>query len=172
MADVVSAAVRSRMMAGIRSKNTKPEITLRKGLHGRGFRFRLHDKSLPGSPDLVFAKRRAVLFAHGCFWHGHDCHLFSLPSTRPEFWEAKIARNREVDHRSTEALLGAGWRVGVVWECALKGRARLPLDEVLETCSNWLEADTDTLEVRGLSGAERNAFGPIRGGRGEAARGG
>ncbi|HEV7437320.1 MAG TPA: very short patch repair endonuclease [Pseudorhizobium sp.] len=158
MADVVSAAVRSRMMAGIRSKNTKPEIILRKGLHGRGFRFRLHNKSLPGSPDLVFARRKAVLFAHGCFWHGHDCHLFRLPSTRREFWEAKIARNREVDQRAERSLLAAGWRVGVVWECALKGRARLPLDEVLETCSHWLEVDTGTLEVRGTIGAQGNAI--------------
>lgn len=154
MVDIVSAAVRSRMMSGIKSKNTKPELVLRKGLHGLGYRFRLHEKNLPGKPDLVFPKRRAVLFAHGCFWHGHNCHLFRLPSTRPEFWEAKIARNKEVDDRSTLALREAEWRVGVVWECALKGRTRLPLDEVLGSCSTWLKGDAPTLEVRGLDGAQ------------------
>ncbi len=149
MADVVTAAVRSRMMAGIRGANTKPELILRKGLHAQGFRFRLHDRALPGKPDIVFPRYRAVIFAHGCFWHGHDCHLFKWPSTRPEFWQQKIGRNREVDARSEAALADAGWRRAIVWECALKGRTKLPLEEVIAKCAGWLRSDELTLEIRG-----------------------
>lgn len=126
------------MMAGIRGKDTKPEMILRQGLHARGFRFRLHDRRLPGSPDLVFSGRRAVIFIHGCFWHGHDCHLFRLPDTRPEFWKAKIKGNRTRDKTAEAALLTDGWRVLTIWECALKGRKRLPVDEVLDRASDWL----------------------------------
>ena len=136
-------------MSGIRGKNTKPEMILRQGLHARGLRYRLHAKDLPGKPDLVFPARRAVLFAHGCFWHGHDCHLFRMPSTRPDFWQAKIARNQVVDTRSTAALEAAGWRVGVVWECALKGRTRLPLEAVLDECEAWRRGSEPALEIRG-----------------------
>lgn len=149
MGDIVTPEVRSRMMSGIRGTNTKPEMVLRKGLHALGFRFRLHDRSLPGTPDLVFPKYHAVLFAHGCFWHGHDCHLFRWPSSRQEFWQTKITRNREVDARSARLLEEAGWRQGVVWECALKGRERLPLEEVIGTCAGWLRSDLPYLEVRG-----------------------
>lgn len=149
MADIVPADVRSRMMAGIRGTNTKPELLLRKGLHALGFRFRLHEKALPGKPDIVLPRYRAVIFAHGCFWHGHDCHLFKWPSTRPEFWQTKIARNREVDARSEAALAETRWRQAIVWECALKGRARLPIDEVLATCAEWLRSGEPRLEIRG-----------------------
>lgn len=149
MADIVSAAVRSRMMSGIRSINTKPEMVVRQGLHRRGFRFRLHDRRLPGSPDMVFPRYRATLFVHGCFWHGHDCHLFKWPSTRTEFWRAKITRNRAVDALANAALLEAGWRVGSVWECAIKGRTRLPVDDVLASCADWLGSTQASLEVRG-----------------------
>lgn len=149
MADNVAADVRSRMMAGIRATNTKPEILLRKALHAAGFRFRLHDPKLPGKPDIVFPRYRATLFAHGCFWHGHDCHLFRLPSTRADFWQAKINRNRFVDERTRAQLLAADWRVGVVWECALKGRTRLPFEEVISTCGGWLTSDQHELEIRG-----------------------
>ena len=150
MADVVSPAVRSRMMAGIKGANTRPEMLLRKGLHAQGFRFRLHDRALPGKPDMVFPRRRAVLFAHGCFWHGHDCHLFKWPSTRMEFWRAKIARNREVDARAAEALAAAGWRYGVVWECATKGRTRMPAESVIKTCADWLKSESPHFEIGGL----------------------
>lgn len=138
MADVVDAATRSRMMAGIRGKDTRPEMILRRGLHARGFRYRLYDRRLPGSPDLVFPGRRAVIFIHGCFWHGHGCHLFRLPATRRAFWEAKIKGNRARDEAAEAALLAAGWRVLTIWECALKGRERLPVDEVLDHAANWL----------------------------------
>lgn len=138
------------MMSGIRGKNTRPELALRHGLHALGLRYRLHGKDLPGKPDMVFPRHRAVLFAHGCFWHGHDCHLFKWPSTRPDFWRAKIARNLEVDARSTAQLENSGWRTGIVWECALKGRTRRPLDTVLTECAAWIRSDDRHLEIRGL----------------------
>lgn len=90
MADVVTPEKRSKMMSGIQGKNTKPELTIRKGLHALGFRYRLHGKTLPGKPDLVFPKYKAVIFIHGCFWHAHHCHLFKWPSTRVDFWQEKI----------------------------------------------------------------------------------
>lgn len=149
MPDVVGPDVRSRMMSGIRSRNTKPELLLRRGLHAQGFRFRLHDSKLPGKPDMVLSRYRAVIFAHGCFWHGHDCHLFKWPTTRPEFWRAKIDRNRLVDARVEAALAAERWRQAVVWECALKGKRRLPIAEVIEKCSAWLRSDLPRLEIRG-----------------------
>ena len=149
MADVVTPDVRSRMMSGIRGRNTKPELILRKGLHALGFRFRLHNRRLPGKPDIVFPKYKAVLFAHGCFWHGHNCHLFKWPSTRPEFWRAKIARNKKVDRRAILALEATGWRVGIVWECALKGRTRLLLPDVIRQCAEWLRSGKLTLTIGG-----------------------
>lgn len=147
MADVVDPATRSRMMSGIRGKNTKPELLIRKALHARGFRYRLHC-DLPGKPDICLPKHCAVIFVHGCFWHGHNCHLFKWPGTRPEFWRAKIERNRTVDAAAEEALAQAGWRMAVVWECALKGRNRKPLDDVISTCAGWLTSDHPRLEIR------------------------
>lgn len=140
MADVVSPEVRSRMMAGIRGKDTKPELQVRSGLHRRGLRFRLHAKDLPGKPDLVFRKFKAVVFIHGCFWHGHDCPLFRLPGTRTDFWRDKIARNRANDARATAALREAGWRVAVVWECSMRGRTAVGLDAVCDALAEWLRS--------------------------------
>lgn len=148
-ADVVSPAVRSRMMAGIKGKNTKPELLLRSELHRRGFRFRLHRRDLPGRPDLVFPKRGAAIFVNGCFWHGHDCHLFRLPKSRTEFWREKIAANVARDRRQMDALRAAGWRVAVVWECALKGRTKLPLEVVMNQCSAWLVSNRQGMEIHG-----------------------
>lgn len=136
------------MMSGIRGKNTKPEIFLRKALHAEGFRFRIH-ASLPGKPDMVFPKREAVLFVHGCFWHGHGCHLFKWPSSRHEFWQTKIAGNVERDKRNLEKLCALGWRTGIVWECAIKGRTRLPSTHVTKACSSWLKSDWDSFELAG-----------------------
>lgn len=108
-------------MAGIKARNTKPEIIVRKVLFAAGFRFRLHRKDLPGNPDIVLPGRRIVVFVHGCFWHSHArCRYAKLPSTRREFWEAKLAANIERDCRAREALSSAGWRVLVVWECATR----------------------------------------------------
>ncbi|WP_084639960.1 very short patch repair endonuclease [Kaistia adipata] len=149
MPDIVSPEVRSRMMSGIRGKNTRLELALRKGLHARGLRYRLHSKKLAGKPDLVFPKRRAVLFAHGCFWHGHDCKIFKWPSSRPEYWRSKIQRNRQRDAIAVLTLEADGWRVGVVWECALKGPSRLPLDVVLNSCEDWLRSGSGPLVIEG-----------------------
>jgi len=149
MADVVDPATRSRMMSGIRGKNTKPELLIRKGLHARGFRYRIHCKDLPGNPDLCFPKYRAVIFVHGCFWHGHDCHLFRWPKTRPEFWREKIGRNREVDARAMAELAAAGWRVATVWECALKGTGRLALLDLAGAVEGWLQSDCPDAAFRG-----------------------
>lgn len=149
MADIVPGDVRSRMMASIRSRDTKPELLLRRELHRRGFRFRLNVANLPGKPDIVFPRFQAVIFAHGCFWHGHDCHLFKLPSTRQDFWRSKIERNKVVDDRAQQSLLELGWRACVVWECSLKGRTRLSLGDVMDQCCGWLENGPAALEIRG-----------------------
>lgn len=143
-------------MRGIKGRDTKPELVLRKGLHARGFRYRLGRRDLHGLPDLVFPRRRAVLFAHGCFWHRHDCHLFKWPTTRPEFWRSKLERNVERDGLVQNRLLEDGWRVGVIWECAIRGRNRRPLDEVLDSCADWLASDAPTLEI-----GEREARLPL-----------
>ncbi len=135
-------------MSGIRGKNTKPELLIRKALHARGFRYRLHC-DLPGKPDICLPKHRAVIFVHGCFWHGHGCHLFKWPKTRPEFWRAKIGRNCEVDRAAEERLGEAGWRVATIWECSLKGKSRLNLDDVVERCADWLISDRERLMLRG-----------------------
>lgn len=119
-------------MSRIRGKDTKPEMLMRRGLHGRGLRYRLHGKSIPGKPDIVFPKYRTVVFVHGCFWHGHGCSLFKWPKTRAAFWKNKINRNMERDREALSALKADGWRVLVVWECALKGRQRRDLAEVLD----------------------------------------
>ncbi len=153
MADVVDPATRSRMMSGIRGKNTKPELTIRKALHARGFRYRVHCKDLPGNPDLCLPKYRAVIFVHGCFWHGHDCHLFKWPKTRPEFWKGKIGRNQELDAESVMALERSGWRWARVWECALKGRTRLHPDDLVIRLDHWLRSDQATLTIQGLNHA-------------------
>ncbi|MCY4473495.1 MAG: very short patch repair endonuclease [Kistimonas sp.] len=136
--DVVSPKVRSRMMSGIRAQGTAPERLLRKLLFARGFRYRLHDKRLPGTPDMVFPRYRAVIQSHGCFWHGHGCSLFRWPATRQAFWREKITTNRRRDSRSMAELAQLGWRVLIVWECVLKGRERWPLDVLQAWIENWL----------------------------------
>ena len=141
MADVVTKEVRSRMMANVRSKDTKPELVLRKGLHALGFRYRLHPKDMPGRPDVVLPKYRAVIQVQGCFWHGHDCPLFKWPSTRTEWWREKITRNQERDGETTAALLAGGWRVLEVWECSMKGRGRRPAEDVVQAAAEWLRGD-------------------------------
>lgn len=149
MADIVSREKRSQMMAGIRGKDTKPELLIRRSLHARGYRFRLHRKDLPGNPDIVLPKYRVAIFVHGCFWHGHDCHLFKWPKTREEFWREKIGRNRERDSERRIALVSKGWRVLVIWECALRGIRRKPVDTVSRLFAEWLESGTISAEISG-----------------------
>ena len=149
MPDIVSAAVRSRMMSGIRSRNTRPEMLLRGELHKIGFRFRLHKKGLPGKPDLVFAKYNAVIFVNGCFWHNHNCHLFKWPQTRQDFWKKKISGNKIRDEKVRKELLASGWRVGIVWECPLKGKHKLELCDVINGCASWLKGVEQELDICG-----------------------
>lgn len=151
--DIVDKQTRSRMMSGIRGKDTKPELLVRHLLHKRGFRYRLHDRRLPGKPDLVLPKYNAVVFINGCFWHGHDCKLFKLPRTRVEFWETKITGNRERDGRICCLLKQSDWRVATVWECALRDGGTSH-EHVVEALVEWLlEHDTSNnssfLEIRG-----------------------
>ena len=122
MTDIVDKATRRRMMSGIRSKDTKPELLVRKALFAQGLRYRLHAKNLPGTPDLVFPAYKAAIFVHGCFWHGHDCRYFKLPSTNTAFWEEKIGKNKQRDALAQASLRKEGWRIMVVWECELKGK--------------------------------------------------
>ena len=148
-ADIVSPDQRSKMMSGIRGKNTKPELAIRSALHRGGIRFRLHRKDLPGSPDLVFPRYNAVLFVHGCFWHGHECHLFRWPLSHQDFWQEKIKTNRTRDGYQKDDLIKQSWRVAILWECALKGKSRLPITAVVEDCIAWLNSDIRTLEIKG-----------------------
>lgn len=137
-------------MSGIKGKNTKPEILIRKALHKKGYRYRLHDKKLLGKPDIILSKYRAVILVNGCFWHGHDCHLFKWPSTRPDFWKNKIEGNKLRDAKVRGFLSNAGWKVLTVWECALKGKARLDLDQVVETIEYWLQnIENECHDIRG-----------------------
>jgi len=149
MADVVSKAVRSRMMSGIKGKDTKPELLVRKGLHKLGFRYRIHGKELPGKPDIVLHKYNAAIFVNGCFWHMHDCHLFKWPSTRPEFWKEKLERNVRRDKSNYEKLRAKGWRVGLIWECSIKGRKKRDISEVIEQCSLWIKGSELEMQLRG-----------------------
>lgn len=135
-------------MSGIRSAHTKPEIALRKELHRRGFRFRLHCKNLRGTPDIVLPRYNAVIFLHGCFWHLHDCHLFKWPSTRAEFWKQKIERNVANDQRAISALEASGWRTAIVWECSMKGKLK-DLNRVFCSVDSWLRGEQRTLEIQG-----------------------
>lgn len=144
MVDVVDSGTRSRMMSGIRSTNTKPELRLRRALHAKGFRFKLHDRSLPGSPDIVLPRWRAVIEVRGCFWHRHErCRFTTMPETRPEFWAAKFGSNVERDQRNEKLLREAGWRVAIVWECALRAKN---IDEQISEIVAWLKSDFQAIE--------------------------
>ncbi len=148
MADVVSAETRSRMMSGIRGKNTKPEIVIRKALFAAGFRFRLHKRDLPGKPDIVLPGKKVAVFVHGCFWHRHEgCRLAAAPSTRQEFWKAKLEGNALRDRRNIGQLRALGWRVLVVWECALRDRVILP--ELPKVLSEWVGGYESAGEICG-----------------------
>jgi len=149
MTDVHNKATRSKNMAAVSGKNTKPELLIRKALHRRGFRYRLHDKKLPGKPDLVLPKYKAVIFVNGCFWHHHDCHLFKWPSTRQDFWRTKIESNKARDIEAVKQLRRAGWRVLTIWECSLKGKSRLPEGILVSRVSHWIVEGDAEQEIRG-----------------------
>lgn len=119
--DVVNRETRSRMMSGIRGRDTKPERLVRTCLTTRGYRYRLHRRDLPGAPDIVMPGRRVVIFVHGCFWHQHEgCRYAKLPASNPAFWKTKLAGNMERDRKAVESLIDMGWRVLIIWECATR----------------------------------------------------
>lgn len=129
MTDIVDKETRSRMMSAIRGKDTRPEMTVRRALHSNGFRYRLHVKDLPGKPDIVLPKYKAVIFIHGCFWHRHEgCHYAATPASRRDFWVSKLEANRRRDQDNHTKLADAGWRIFVVWESSssMTRPARLP----------------------------------------------
>lgn len=128
MADIVDPQTRSRMMSGIRGKNTQPEMLVRRLLHAMGYRYRLHARELPGKPDIVFRRRRIAIFVHGCFWHRHpdpECRLARMPKSRVDFWQPKLEGNRMRDEANVAALEAMGWKVLLVWECQLRDREQL-----------------------------------------------
>jgi DNA mismatch endonuclease (patch repair protein) len=141
LVDIVTPEVRSRMMSGIRGRDTKPEMTVRRYLHECGFRYRLHDRSLPGAPDLVFRKFHVVVMVHGCFWHQHSgCQYATTPKNNWDFWQTKLVGNVARDKRNIEYLVSTGWRVIVLWECGLRGlRAERALDWLPEAIRGGVE---------------------------------
>lgn len=145
MVDIVDAPTRSRMMSGIRGRNTRPELALRRALHRLGVRYRLHVRSLPGKPDMVFPKSNAVLFVHGCFWHQHPgCRYSTTPATRREFWQEKFKQNDDRDRRVKRELRERGWRVATVWECAIKMEGE---ESAAKKVLDWLNSAKPTIEI-------------------------
>lgn len=145
MPDVVDKQTRSRMMSGIRGRNTQPEMALRKALHHLGFRYRLHGRKLPGRPDIVFPRYRAIVFVHGCFWHRHQgCPYCTTPSSNAEFWASKFAESTGRDVRNVERLRSEGWRIAIVWECFMRGN---PADKVAADVAQWLRSESPELEL-------------------------
>ena len=155
MADIVDKETRSRMMSGIRGKDTRPEKMIRSLLHRARFRFRLHVKDLPGKPDIVLPKFRAAVFVHGCFWHGHGCHLFRWPSTRKMFWENKIRHNMKVDRDASRDLKERYWRVATIWECAIKGRCRIDEQALVGRLTRWIKGNNPFFELKSTEGRGR-----------------
>ena len=150
MTDVLTPAQRRFNMSRIRGGNTKPEMLVRRALHARGLRFRLHRPDLPGRPDLTFPGHRAVIFIHGCFWHGHQCALCKTPATRTEFWVTKISKNRARDQLTVRRLRQDGWRVMTIWECALRGHGKIERDHLYELAARFvLSGSAPLLQVAG-----------------------
>ncbi|MDO8778623.1 MAG: very short patch repair endonuclease [Burkholderiaceae bacterium] len=150
MSDVVDSATRSRMMSGIRSQNTKPEIIIRKALHARGFRYSLHPKGIPGKPDIVMPKWRVAIFVHGCFWHLHGCALSKMPSNNAEFWLTKLSGNQRRDAIVKQQLADSGWRSVTIWECATRGKAAMAnLPALIDELAHWIrnQAKSSYLEL-------------------------
>lgn len=147
--DNVDQETRSRIMSSVGQKNTGPEMLLRSALHKKGLRYRLHDRSLPGSPDLVFPKYRAVVFVHGCYWHRHGCYRTTTPKTREDFWVKKFEDNKARDRRDMCRLADLGWRILVVWECALVGKTALSVEDVVDKASSWLQCAEPRGEIEG-----------------------
>lgn len=146
MIDVVTPEKRSQMMSGIKGRNSRPEMLVRRALFAMGYRFRLHRRDLPGTPDIAMPGRKIAIFVHGCFWHVHQgCKYSKTPSTRAEFWSAKLRGNVDRDQRAIDALAEMGWRVLIVWECSTrdsKTATRLP-----PLLQQWINNDTNFGEI-------------------------
>ena len=143
MTDIVPSSKRSEMMSGIKAKDTKPELLVRKALFSQGFRFRLHSKHLLGSPDIVLPKHRVVIFVHGCFWHHHlSCKYSRIPASRVDFWSTKLKANAARDAKVQRELLNQGWRVLIVWECHLR-RLQNTISTLQLQLSNWIKGSSN-----------------------------
>lgn len=138
--DITDSVTRSRMMSAIKGKNTQPELVVRKALHKKGLRFRLHVSGLPGKPDLVFHRHKAVVFVHGCFWHVHGCSNSKIPKTRTEFWTNKLEGNKARDEALVTVLQGNHWRVAIVWECSIRQAEKSGDVRLFEHLANWITA--------------------------------
>lgn len=149
--DRVTAEVRSRMMSGIRGKDTRIEREVRSLLRRKGFGYKKHVSKLPGSPDIVLSKYRAAIFVHGCFFHGHGCRVFKWPKSNAEFWREKIARNISRDAEHLAALLSSNWRVLTVWGCALTGRDRLDSDTLAARLEEWIKSASQEDQISGIA---------------------
>ena len=153
MIDVVDTVTRSRMMAGIRGKNTKPELELRRALHRGGLRYRLHVPDLPGRPDIVLPKYHAIIEVHGCFWHRHaNCPFCTTPASNLGFWKPKFSETVKRDKRNLEALRKLGWRVAVVWECSVK---EIGADAVSTKLTKWLQSKSRFKEISSTIARQR-----------------
>lgn len=149
MADHVNKATRSRIMSSVQSNNTDIEVLVRKGLFARGYRYRINDKRLPGKPDLVLPKYEATIFVNGCFWHCHHCPRFGTPKTNEDFWNSKFIANQKRDKKNQAILKNLGWRILIVWECALKGKYKKGLNTIIDEIEQWLKSDSHCGEIKG-----------------------
>ncbi|HAK36442.1 MAG TPA: very short patch repair endonuclease [Pantoea sp.] len=147
MADVHSSTTRSKNMRAIRQQDTAIELRVAQLLKDRGFAYRVQDKNLPGRPDFVLLEQQAIIFVHGCFWHHHHCYLFKVPATRTEFWVGKINSNVERDNRYVRQLQESGWKVLIIWECALRNKLRLSDGDLQERLEEWLLAMDQSAEI-------------------------
>ena len=152
--DTVDIKTRSRIMSNVGQKDTAPERLLRSALHRAGLRYRLHVRNLPGTPDLVFPRFSAVIFVHGCYWHSHGCYKSTVPKSNRDFWEKKFRVNRTRDARNKLAILELGWRVLVIWECALFGKHSLQLDDIVMEVKTWLKGTSQERQISGQSQKE------------------
>jgi DNA mismatch endonuclease, patch repair protein len=149
--DVLTPEQRRFNMSRIRARDTLPELTVRRGLYANGLRYRLHDRRLPGRPDIVLGRYRTVVFVHGCFWHAHGCYLSKIPKTRQEFWRRKMETNKARDRKVLTALQTDGWRVLMIWECALRGRARRKAPQVSARATRFIRhGKRHLLEIKGV----------------------
>lgn len=151
MSDKLNKAARSRVMSSIKNKNTKPELNIRKALFANGIRYGLHNRKLPGCPDLVFSKYKAIIFIHGCFWHNHQCKYGRLPETNHEFWAEKLRGNALRDKRNIKRLKNMGWRVKIIWSCSLKNRIKFDSAQCVEEIIRWLNEEKGISSKQGCS---------------------